>query len=459
MKKNPFKRFAAGLLVVAVGLSMVAYLFFGLDKDTVKEERLLVAQMVDHSVLDTLTQTITIAQMMRRDEELIALLNEESAYSEEVNTKKMRAYLSDIQKQFDYETVYVVSDATKRYYTYSGLNKVIDPENDSFDTWYTTFVEHDVDYELESSEDEANREQLTVFVDGRVEDEEGTLLGVCGVGVKTKAVQKILANYESEYGVRLDYVNEDGLIQMSDELKAINNSYVSGISLSGTEDETYHYQTYGLDGFSIVKYVPDLGWYLVVRSERAYVGNSYNYRFFFAEILILIVTMTILIVVARNTRTESFMIFRNNLNVDSLTGLPNRDYFIRIYGEEGTLNTTRYQSIAEFSIDDFDSIDRISTRERIVLSVVQTARETFGKHGQITRWNRSAFVVLLETSEEESDVLCKKFCKTIEEIGEVTVSVGLTKIELTETLKKNYYRAAQNMYLVKELGGNNVKKG
>jgi hypothetical protein len=41
----------------------------------------------------------------------------------------------------------------------------------------------------------------------------------------------------------------------------------------------------------------------------------------------------------------------------------------------------------------------------------------------------------------------------------MTVSVGLTQISIFDTVRKNYYRAVQYCYLVKEMGGNGVKRG
>ncbi len=459
MKKIPFKWFAGFLIMVAIGLSVVAYLVFGIDRERELRERLLIAETVDKAVLDDLSEPITVSRMVSRDPKLLEMLEDEYLYEEDEMIMNMRTYLHSIQKQFGFTSVYVISDASKKYYTFVGLNKVIDPEKDSFDTWYTIFLDGGKDYELESSTDQVNRDKLTIFVDGRVEDENDNLFGVSGVGVETAGILDLLARYEAEYGVRIDYVSEDGLVQMSSRTDAVHSSYVSGVDLPEKTNEDFQYQLYSDGGFSVVRYVSQLGWYLVVRSESSFGAVGYNYRFFFAEILILIIILVILFAGTRNMKTGSAAFRIDDKNTDSLTGLQNRRYFIRTYGEDGTLNTTQYKSIAEFGIDNFDKIEKAPGVDRIILSVVRSARENFGFKSQIIRWNRNSFVVLLESGPEEAEEICRRFCKTVEDIGEVTVSVGLTSIELNDTLRKNYYRAVQNMYLVKELGGNNVKRG
>ncbi|MCR5716119.1 MAG: diguanylate cyclase [Lachnospiraceae bacterium] len=458
MKRYLFQWLAALLIALTAVLSVVAYLFLGVDFEAEQKKNELLAEMVNATVLEELSGPMTVSRMISQDGKLQELLLEEVQYSQEDMVQRMRAYLQPIREKFEFSSVYVISEKTKRYYSYIGLNKVIDPETNSFDTWYSLFINQGKDYEFESSTDEANRDRMTIFVDGRVENREGDLLGVSGVGVELETLYGILSKFEQEHGVMIDYISADALVQISSRLNAVHSSYVSGVVLPENTDESYHYQTYGVDGFAVVKYVPELGWYLVVRSEHAYGAGRYNYRFFFAELLLLIVMLSLLYAFSRNLKGEMVYASRNQ-NVDSVTGLPNRDYLFRVYGEHGTLNTIQYQSIAEFSIDGFDDVERSPGSDRILFSVVRTAREIFGKQGQIMRWNRSSFVVLFELPVEEAESACRKFCKAVEEIGDVTVSIGLTQIELNETLKKNYYRAVQHMYLVKELGGNNVKRG
>jgi GGDEF domain-containing protein len=459
MKKNPFVWHAAILITLVAIASTVIYLWLGINWDEKRTDGILVAEAVDRSVMNELSEALTVAQVMSGDANLKNMLHNEWKNTEEEMEDKMKDYLDPIQKQFGFDTVYVVAEKSKRYYTYLGMNKVMDPEHDSYDMWYSDFKEDGDAYRVECNKDQWNRDQLTIFVYNRLDSEIGRFLGVAGVGIQADKIMRILESYEEEYKIRIDYVTSDGLIQMSSEADAVHSSHVTGVELPDPYKQTFVYDTVEIGGFSVVKYVPELDWYLVVQSDSGRAGTVYNFRFFFAEAAILIAVLAFLFLLSRSMQIETSFNGHHNPNVDDLTGLPNREYFIQIYGEKGTIRTIQFQSIAEFSIDDFEMITNPALADRLVLAVLRTARETFGERGQIMRWNKSSFIVLLEMAEEEADTICRQFVRAVEETGEVTVSVGLTKIDLNSTLKRDYYRAVQNLYLVKELGGNNVKRG
>ncbi|MCR4843013.1 MAG: diguanylate cyclase [Eubacterium sp.] len=459
MRKNPYKWFVALVVLMTVVLSVAAYVFVGVDEESERASNMLIGEMVDNSVMEALSEPVTVSRMIAQDECLCEILASESSKSEDEEIAELRSYLNAIHEQFGFASVYVISDSSKKYYTYAGLNKVIDPDNDSFDTWYDTFINSGKDYMLESSNDEANLDKLTIFVDARIEGASGNLLGVSGVGIETSELTDTLLEYEDEYDVEIDYVNSDGLVQLSGNTEMIRSSYVSGIALPETSDTSYSYQEYGTGGYAVVRYIPELDWYMVVRNDSMYSPFGRNYRFFFAETIILVIALALVLVAGNNIKAVTYSSTDRSVSVDKVTGLPNRNYLYRVYGEKGTLNTIQYQSIAEFSIDEYEDLEELRGTDRIVQSVVRTARETFGSRGQLIRWNRSSFVVLLEMETDEATEACRKLCRSVEDIGEVTISVGVTDIRLNETLKKNYYRAVQNMYLVRELGGNNVKRG
>ena len=58
----------------------------------------------------------------------------------------------------------------------------------------------------------------------------------------------------------------------------------------------------------------------------------------------------------------------------------------------------------------------------------------------------------MQESKENFQALCQK---TYTELG-ITLSVGVVDINLSDTIKVNYYRAVQACYSVKESGGNGV---
>ncbi len=460
MKKNPFLLAAALLIIGAVVASIVSYFFFGIDWEERSNESILTADMVDHAIMDQLSEPLTVAHMLSGEDELKTMLQNEWKHTEEEMENMTMDYLGEIQREFGYDLVYLVSAKTKRYYTFLGISKVLDPQEDAYDNWFTDFETEGKEYQVDSSWDQVNRNRLTVFIDRRIDSDIGRFLGVVGVGVETEKLIDTLQELESQYGIRIDFISSDGTVQLSSRTESICNTQITGITLPEiVGDDSVYSEISLVGGYTVVKYVPEVNWYLVIRSNEESDEPLFGIRFLLMEGVILIAGLTLLYFIGRSLKLETSVIRRKDPNIDELTGLPNKDYFIQIYGEKGTIRTIQFQSIAQFAIDDFEAITNPAVADRIVLSVLRIARESFGSRGQIMRWNKGAFIVLLEMAEEEADTVCRRFVKAVEEVGEVTVSVGLTNIDLNSTLKRDYYRSVQNLYLVKELGGNNVKRG
>ena len=142
---------------------------------------------------------------------------------------------------------------------------------------------------------------------------------------------------------------------------------------------------------------------------------------------------------------------------DKLTGVKNRNYFKDMFGENGVFNTTRYKTLAVFDIDYFKEANDTMDGDDILKSVVEMCKHAMGENGEIYRWGGDEFVVLMEWSPDFAVEICREFVKAVAADGRVTISVGIAEIQMSQTIKKNYYRAVQACYIVKEMGGNSVK--
>ena len=65
---------------------------------------------------------------------------------------------------------------------------------------------------------------------------------------------------------------------------------------------------------------------------------------------------------------------------------------------------------------------------------------------------------LVEMDGDEAEARLKNFCEEVQKQTDVTVSVGIVDVDLTESIKTNYHRAVQPCYAVKETGGNGVRR-
>ena len=135
-----------------------------------RAENILVADYVYEGLSSELEQPIIIARTIAGDSFLGEFVVKERDYSKNDSVAVMQDYLTRINLSNGFDTFFFISDYTKRYYTTTGLNKTIDPENDSHDIWYNTFVNGKSDYSVEVDADEYNDGQLTIFVNVKVLD-------------------------------------------------------------------------------------------------------------------------------------------------------------------------------------------------------------------------------------------------------------------------------------------------
>ena len=93
----------------------------------------------------------------------------------------------------------------------------------------------------------------------------------------------------------------------------------------------------------------------------------------------------------------------------------------------------------------------------MIKDIAEIVKVIFFDKGQVLRWGGDEFVALLEPDVDEAWKLFDQFCVQVAQEVRATVSVGIVKIDLSDPIKKSYYRAVQRCYAVKEAGGNGVK--
>lgn len=262
----------------------------------------VLASKVYDSLNNMLTEPIVVSQTMASDYFLIDPLRSKEFPGEK--EEKLITYLRTISDRMDYNSAFIVSEKSRSYYTQEGFNKIVSPETDEHDIWYSLFVESGKKYDFDVDTDEVHDNAWTVFINCRIEDDNGELLGVCGVSVVMTDLQDILCSFEEEYGVKINLVNSDGLVQVDTNMINIENA-VLDIDISDiTNSKDYVYQQKDDGGYSVSKYVETLGWYLVVQSDGA--NNEQIYvSLIYKNVITFIIILTVCIfMVASNLTIE-----------------------------------------------------------------------------------------------------------------------------------------------------------
>lgn len=435
--------------------SSIVFFLTGKRIESDTKKNLVIAEHVYDSVYNQLIKPIMVSKTMATDTFLNEKLRLESTLPESTMEAIMSHYLMELKTRLNYSSAFVISDYAKRYYTANGIAKLINPQKVPYDIWYPLFIDTKKEYDLDTDRDQSNDYRWTVFVNNQIKDENEKLLGVCGVGVIMDEIQALFTSLEQEYDIKVNLIDTDGLVQVDTNSTNIENAYISAAIEDNAGSNTFTYKRRGFNGIRMVRYMEDLDWYLVVQGTLEYVTFEKNLFIIliFAFLIILLIFLTSLHFLTKKETVQH----NEDILEDAVTGLPNRNYFKEAYGEMGIFTTTRYKSMVFFDIDNFETTKMNKNENEILKNTILIAKRHLLDKGQILRWEKDSFMVLLEIPAEESRKIFKEICSELKDILEITISAGIIEINLSDTIKINYYRAVQACYSVKESGGNGVK--
>ncbi len=443
------------VLFSAVFLGLLTPAIMRTAKPDIEKNKLLANHLYD-SLSIGITKPVIISKFMASDTLLQYALKNEESMSEVEMASIIAEYLASIKEKFGYEVAFVISEKTHRYYTINGISKIVNPQKDPYDSWYQLFLESGKNFRLEPDRGEVYDYRWAVFVNVRLEDSDENLLGVCGVGVFMDEMQSLLSKCEAGFGVKINLVDKEGLVQVDTDSTNINNAYISEVLIDKASQNEFSYMERNFGGFRMVRYIEDLDWYLVIQNiglgEKALgvmflVGAAY---FFLLAVLLV------------NLYPEKIKKSRHFESTDDtedyLTGLPNRNYLKNSFGELGIFNTTRYKTLVIFDIDRFKVENETKDGDMILIGVVERAKNIIGDRGIMFRWSGDEFVIFYEAHADEAERKFTEFCTIVKEDLDVSVSVGVVEVNLSESIKTNYHRAVQLCYGMKAAGGNGVKR-
>ena len=404
MNKKNITRLAFAIVIVSFVLSTFVSLWslrIMAERNMQELSKTLASRIYD-SISGELSEPVTVSRAMANDTLLIETLKNEAAAGTEATERVLAAYLSAQKDLFGYEAAFVVSDASLCYYSYGGINKQMDPILSNRDKWYARFLASGKDYDVDVDRDELSQDQWTVFVDARIRDEAGNLLGVCGVGARMTGNQDLFAALEKEYRVRIYLVGDDGLIHVSTDESRIEREHLTGVSLSGSGD--YVYQTLGGGRSAVTKYIDRLGWYLVVESdgagERGDILNALLLNIVLCAAVLVIMLLAIRIIIAR-TRALASASF-----VDQSTQLLNRRAFEE---KKAELAMSELKEDFVYVTADLNGLKGVNDNlghaagDELIRGAADCLKAAFGDYGDVYRIGGDEFAAILYLTEAQRE--------------------------------------------------------
>ena len=266
-------RFDAVIMLIIMLLSMNVSIIACVNviqqvtKENSEIQSRTIAQMVSAKIENELIKPITVSQTISSDIDIRTYIEGKTREEAESVKDDMTNRLVSIGNEFDYKMVFVVSDKTRAYYTYNGISRYLDVENDSHDIWYKDYLDSGKRYIVNVDTDEDNNGSLTVFINYGIFDTNGDILGVCVVGVDMNDLVDILARFEEEYNIKVDLVNHDGLIQVDTDVSSIETSYLDNSYFGNVSDDDFYYQL-SENGCYMTKYLEGFDGYIVIRDKN-----------------------------------------------------------------------------------------------------------------------------------------------------------------------------------------------
>ncbi|WP_195984135.1 sensor domain-containing diguanylate cyclase [Clostridium sp. D33t1_170424_F3] len=317
MKKNILLRTNLMVcVIIVIGFCLTAVLSYQANFDTslqsVEQVSSLTSEGIYYQLTTTFTKPVNISLTMANDSLLRDLLSSEATYLEDEDyIGRLRKYLGNYQEKYSYDSVFLVSTATGRYYNFRGLDRVLTRDNPE-NVWYYELLDSDADYAMNVDNDEAANNEITVFVNCKIKSDAGTTLGIVGVGLRIDYLQSLLHEYEREFGVQTYLIDDTGKIEISTQYSGYEqenlfelNAFSSDVKhriLDWTVGEsacsfwTSEGDTAGLSSYMVARYLPELSWHLVVERNIGPLMEEL-YRQLFQTVLIIIAIIGIILVV------------------------------------------------------------------------------------------------------------------------------------------------------------------
>ena len=325
LKKNILLRTNALVcLIIIIGFLLTAVLSYranySASMENIEQVSALTSEGIYYQMSGTFTKPVNISLTMANDSLLReCLLRESGRLNDTAYTETIRDYLSSYRDKYGYDSVFLVSDATGRYYNYDGLDRVLtrgNPENQ----WYYALAENDEEYTVVVDNDEVRgaQNEITVFVNCKIRDDHGQILGVVGVGLRVSHLQSLLQGYQNEFGVGACLIDGQGTIEISSTHTGYEavNLFDAGrygedvraqiLSWNGTEEaRSFWVPAHGGQGqnYVVTRYLPELDWRLVVEQDTGAKMTALNRQLMLTVVVILLIIGVILYVITHVIRS------------------------------------------------------------------------------------------------------------------------------------------------------------
>lgn len=295
--------------IIVLGFALTSYISYHSNREAFEEDAERVSMLTSDSIARDIdarfTQPIDVSLTMANDSLLKERLDSElDRFDEGAYEESLRSYLDAYREKYGYDSVFLASAATNRYYHFNGIDRMLEADNPEND-WFYAFLESSEEYSINIDNDEATDNEITVFINGRILDDEGETLGIVGVGFRIDDLREMFAEYEEQTGTSAYLVDSEGMIEVSaDSAQDGRADLFDAGALDGLESQALRdrddpsslwYSSSGGSGYLVTQFIPHLDWFLVVDHDTSELDAQIAFQFALAVVVIAIVIVLVLL--------------------------------------------------------------------------------------------------------------------------------------------------------------------
>lgn len=462
------------LLVGFLATSLASYFVSRQSlRDAVIETELpLTSDNIYSEIQKDLIQPIVISSVMATDTFL-----RDWVLDGEKDSDRITQYLKAIKERYNAFTSFFVSDRTHFYYHADGILKRVD-EKEPRDEWYFRVREMILPYEINVDPDLANQDAMTIFINYRVMDYSGNFLGASGIGLTVNAVRTLIDDYQSRFGRTVYFADGQGRIVLVGADNSVPEDVIGQrgnlgdlhAQWSSRQTRTFEYDYRGSTRFLNVRFIPELGWYLLVEKEAdrdiAQIRRALYINLLICIVITGLVLLATWVSISRYQRRLEAM-----ATTDKLTGLASRHAY-DILIDQALRDARRLNqplSVVMVDADHFKSVNDEAGHlagDRVLVGIANAIRASLRSSDLICRWGGDEFLVVLRNCDLfNAERLGETIRQTVENAAfsfngntiPVTVSIGIAVLRADDSADTFIGRADAALYSAKQDGRNVIR--
>jgi diguanylate cyclase (GGDEF)-like protein len=325
-----------------------------------------------------------------------------------------------------------------------------------------------------------NRQDIHIYFDVKVFNDQGTFLGFIGVGKRLKTFLEAFDRYKDSFGYDFVFVdhNDDVVLASDPELLADGKRILSVEQLSWFQALSAQQKTLPSLNNTIVKTanftsliaqidLKALHWklYLItpLSSRKDASTNAYTSHTSFVLLIIFVLFVTAHLIIRFFEHESS-----KKHQLDPLTQLHNRAHLQWRFDKVARANQAA--SLIMVDVDNFKHINDTrghNVGDKVLIEIAQLLQSELREHDAIARWGGEEFVILLPATKlDKAQSIAQRTCTKIAQrplqlVGEeslaVSASFGVTYTAQVRSLERLVKVADDALYEAKHAGKNCVR--